>query len=120
MIAFKFLRADGTGVFTGFRWPLPQAGPGAWVQSGVDPCRSGIHACRRADLPLWAGRTLYEIELAGEIVEDAMKVVAPRGRLRPDCAIGSALFERIHLVRPRDRARPDRKGRLAAGKARER
>ena len=26
-----------------------------------------------------------------------MKVVAPRGRLRPDCAIGSALFERIHL-----------------------
>jgi hypothetical protein len=30
---------------------------------------------------LWAGRTLYEIELAGEIVEDAMKVVAPRGRL---------------------------------------
>ena len=29
MIAFKFLRADGTGVFTGFRWPLPQAGPGA-------------------------------------------------------------------------------------------
>ena len=52
MIAFKFLRADGTGVFTGFRWPLPQAAPGAWVQSGVDPCRSGIHACRRADLPL--------------------------------------------------------------------
>jgi hypothetical protein len=90
MIAFKFLRADGTDVFTGVRWPLPQAGRGAWVQSGVDPCRSG-------DLPLWAGRTLYEIELAGEIVEDAMKVVAPRGRLRPDCAIGSALFERIHL-----------------------
>jgi hypothetical protein len=58
MIAFKFLRADGTGVFTGFRWPLAQAGPGAWVQSGVDPCRSGIHACRRADLPLWAGPTL--------------------------------------------------------------
>ena len=86
MIAFKFLRADRTGVFTGLRWPLPQAGPGAWVQSGVDPCRSGIHACRRADLPLSAGRTLYEIELAGEIVEDAMKVVAPRGRHRL-CAV---------------------------------
>ncbi len=27
MIAFKFLRADGTGVFTGFRWPLAQPGP---------------------------------------------------------------------------------------------
>jgi hypothetical protein len=81
VIAYKFLRSDGTGVFTRFRWPLPDGGPGAWVQAGVDPCRSGIHACRRADLPLWAGRTLYEIELDGEILEDRMKVVASRGRL---------------------------------------
>ena len=81
MIAYKFLRSDGTGVFTGFRWPLPERGPGAWVQAGVDPCRSGIHACRRTDLPLWAGRTLYEIELAGEVVQDTAKVVAPRARL---------------------------------------
>lgn len=81
MIAYKFLRADGTGVFSRFRWPLPDGGPGAWVNSAVDPCQSGIHACRRADLPLWAGRTLYEIELDGEIVEEAMKVVASRGRL---------------------------------------
>lgn len=81
MIAYKFLRHDGTSVFTGFRWPLPNGGPGPWVEAGIDPCRSGIHGCRRADLPLWAGRTLYEVELDGEIVEEAMKVVARRGRL---------------------------------------
>ena len=81
MIAYKFLRHDGTSVFTGFRWPLPNEGPGPWVEAGVDPCRSGIHGCRRADLPLWAGRRLYEVELDGEVVEEAMKVVARRGRL---------------------------------------
>jgi hypothetical protein len=81
VIAYKFLRADGTSVFTGFRWPLPNGGPGAWVDARVEPCRSGIHACRRADLPLWVGRTLYEIELEGDVVEQPMKIVAPRGRL---------------------------------------
>ena len=81
MIAYKFLRPDGTSVFTRFTWPLPDDGPGPWVDAGVDPCRSGIHACRRADLPLWLGRSLYEIELEGEVREEATKVVAPRGRL---------------------------------------
>jgi hypothetical protein len=81
VIAYKFLRADGTGGFTRFRWPLPDGGPGAWVDAAVEPCRSGIHACRSADLPLWAGRTLYEIELAGPVLEEATKVVAARGRL---------------------------------------
>jgi hypothetical protein len=81
VIAYKFLRPDGTSVFTRFTWPLPDGGPGPWVDAGVDPCRSGIHACRRADLPLWLGRALYEIELDGEIHEEATKLVAPRGRL---------------------------------------
>jgi hypothetical protein len=81
VIAYKFLRPDGTSVFTRFTWPLPDGGPGAWVDAGVDPCRSGIHACRRGDLPLWLGRALYEIELDGEIQEEATKIVAPRGRL---------------------------------------
>jgi len=81
VIAYKFLRPDGTSVFTRFTWPLPDDRPGPWVDAGVDPCRSGIHACRRADLPLWLGRSLYEIELEGEVREEATKVVAPRGRL---------------------------------------
>jgi hypothetical protein len=81
VIAYKFLRPDGTGVFTRFAWPLPNGGPGAWVQAPVVPCQSGIHACRVSDLPLWLGRELYAIELDGEVVEERTKVVAPRGRL---------------------------------------
>jgi hypothetical protein len=60
---------------------LPNGGPGTWGDARVDPCKSGIHACRLSDLPLWVGRTLYEIELGGEVVEERMKVVASRGRL---------------------------------------
>ena len=33
------------------------------------------------DLPVWLGRELWEIELAGEIVEQERKLVAVRGRL---------------------------------------
>ena len=62
MIAYKFLTTDGTSVFTGFSWPLPQGGPGAWVEANVEPCRSGIHACRPEHLPLWAGQVLYEAD----------------------------------------------------------
>jgi hypothetical protein len=81
VIAYKFLRPDGTSVFTAFRWELPSGGPGRWVDARVDPCRSGIHACRVPDLPFWVGPTLCEIELEGEIVEQPSKLVASRGRL---------------------------------------
>jgi hypothetical protein len=81
VIAYKFLRSDGSSVFASFGWPLPDAGPGAWVEAPIEPCRSGIHACRPGDLPHWAGRVLYEIELDGEIVEESDKVTASRGRL---------------------------------------
>jgi hypothetical protein len=81
VIAYKFLRDDGTGVFTRFAWPLPDGGPGEWVQAPILTCHSGIHACRVSDLPLWLGRELYEIELADRIVEERTKVVASRGRL---------------------------------------
>jgi hypothetical protein len=81
VIAYKFLRRDGTSPFTGFEWDLPGDKPGRWVDSPVDRCRSGVHACRTSDLPLWAGAELYEIELAGEVVVGESKLVAPRGRL---------------------------------------
>jgi hypothetical protein len=76
VIACKFLRPDGTAVFTGFRWPL-----GEWVEAPVDPCRSGIHACRTGDLPYWIGRALFEVELGGDIVAVRTKVIASRARL---------------------------------------
>ena len=81
MRAYKFLTADGLGVFSRFAWPLPNGGPGAWVESEVEPCRAGIHACRRGDLPYWLAPTLYEIELDGLIDEQTIKIAAPRGRL---------------------------------------
>ena len=81
MRAYKFLTAGGLGVFSRFAWPLPDGGPGAWVESEVDPCRAGIHACRPADLPYWVAPALYEIELDGPVEERALKIVAPRGRL---------------------------------------
>jgi hypothetical protein len=86
MIGFKFLRRDGTSPFTGFVWPLPDGAPGAWVDAEIDPCRSGIHVCRRGDLPLWLGPRLFEVELGGEIVELQDKLVAARGRLLREIA----------------------------------
>ncbi len=80
-VAYKFLSASGRGVFSDFAWPLPEDRPGAWVESEVDGCRSGIHACRHADLPYWLAPALFEIELDGEIDTLATKIVAPRGRL---------------------------------------
>jgi hypothetical protein len=79
--AYKFLTAEGLGMFSGFAWPLPGSGPGAWVEAEVDACRTGVHACRRKDLPYWVGPALYEIELDGPLDTLALKVVAPRGRL---------------------------------------
>jgi hypothetical protein len=81
VIAYKFLRPDGTGVFTGFGWPLPDGAPGEWVDAPAEPCRSGVHACNAAQLPLWMGPVLYEVELDGAVVDAGMKLVAPRGRL---------------------------------------
>jgi hypothetical protein len=79
--AYKFLTDDGLGVFSRFTWPRPEGSPGDWVESEVEPCRAGIHACRAGDLPYWLAPTLYEIELAGAVDEYALKVVAARGRL---------------------------------------
>jgi hypothetical protein len=72
--AYKFLTAEGLGMFSGFAWPLPGSGPGAWVEAEVDACRTGVHACRRKDLPYWVGPALYEIELDGPLDTLALKV----------------------------------------------
>jgi len=81
VIAYKFLAADGKGTFTRFAWPLPNGAPGAWVDAEIDPCRSGVHACRIDEMPYWVSPALYEIELDGRIVEHSLKLVAERGRL---------------------------------------
>jgi hypothetical protein len=77
VIAYKFLNEGAVSPFAGFRWPADE-----WVDAaGTDPCSRGIHACRVTDLPFWLGKELWEIELAGDVVVQERKVVAPRGRL---------------------------------------
>jgi hypothetical protein len=77
VIAYKFLDAGGLAPFTGFRWPVRE-----WVDAGAaQPCRSGVHALRPRDLPFWLAAELWELELDGEVVTQARKLVARRGRL---------------------------------------
>ena len=87
MIAYKVLREDGTSVFTSHRWALPEGGPSRWVEAPVDVCRSGLHAWRAADLPLWVGHSLYEIELEGQRAQQAAwlgaRLGCPRNEGRP-------------------------------------
>jgi hypothetical protein len=52
------------------------------VDAGIaDPCRTGVHACRPSDLAWWLHEELWEVEMAGDVVERAHKVVGPRARL---------------------------------------
>jgi hypothetical protein len=77
MIAYKFLDAGAVSPFARVRWSVDE-----WMEAGrVELCRSGIHACRVGDLPLWLRHELWEIELDGEIVERQRQVIAARARL---------------------------------------
>jgi hypothetical protein len=78
LIAYKFLASGTTAPFTGFRWPAEE-----WVdvKGAIDPCRSGVHACRVEDLPLWIEEELWRIELGGRSLTIDGVVVAERGRL---------------------------------------
>lgn len=85
MTWFKFLSHGAVGLFSGFRWPRPDAtGPGEWVYAAgaLDLCRNGLHACRPADLPYWLQEELYVVELDGQVIEHERLVLARRGRLR--------------------------------------
>ena len=76
MIAYKFLAGGRTGPFTGYVWPERQ-----WVDAPSSREGAGVHACRIADLPFWIDHELWQIELAGPVVERETQVEARRGRL---------------------------------------
>jgi hypothetical protein len=80
---YKFLRPGGIAPFTLHAWPLPRDHqPGDWVETdGVEPCRRGVHACAREDLPYWFQDELWEIELEGAVTRVGHKLAASRGRL---------------------------------------
>jgi hypothetical protein len=75
---WKFLRPGRLSPFARYPWPAP----GQWVEvPDVVPCRQGVHACRRADLPYWLLDELWQVELDGTVVSTPTKVAAQRGRL---------------------------------------
>lgn len=83
MRAYKVLR-DGRSEFTGWQWPLPEADrPGDWVRAAgpIALCINGIHASTPEQLPHWLGTELWEIELAGDVLEDEAALVASEARL---------------------------------------
>jgi hypothetical protein len=85
VIAWKLLQAGSIGLHSGFAWPPPSAGaPGPWVDVAppLVPSLRGVHAVRTTSLLDWLDDELWEIELAGEIVEADALLVASRGRLR--------------------------------------
>jgi hypothetical protein len=84
MTYYKCLIEGSASPFSGFRWNEPGVRViGEWVDASgdADPCHSGIHACRREDLPMWLQPELWKIELRGHVVEGPLKVVAAAARL---------------------------------------
>lgn len=104
MIAYKFLRADRVGPFSGVQWPA-----GEWLEAtGNGTCAGRIHACRVEDMPEWMDAELWRIELDGDVRVDCGKLVADRGRLveRLDTWDASfmAAFAEACALRARDAA----------------
>jgi hypothetical protein len=76
-VAYKFLDAQGRAPFTGFEWPV-----GEWVEAAaVSACSTGVHGCRVGDLSHWIAASLWYLELDGDVIDTAHKVVGRRGRL---------------------------------------
>jgi hypothetical protein len=110
---FKVLKFDGSPHHGGEgRWNLPSGDePGEWMPSisPLVPCESGYHVCRLEQLIVWLGPAIWTVEIRGDRIEQADKMVAAQARLLActawdvgrarsfafDCAEhGLAIFER--------------------------
>jgi hypothetical protein len=85
-VTYKVLDEHGRpfhGGRSGFVWPLPNGKPGAWktVRGNLDPCKNGLHLCRRQDLVRWLGPTIWLAEYDGEMIEAENKIVVRKARL---------------------------------------
>jgi len=83
---YKFLTADNKGEYSKFDYTeyLPDGDkPGKWLPEieTLSICESGYHACKASNLLEWVNAQLFEVELAGEIVEAENKVVAQNMRI---------------------------------------
>jgi hypothetical protein len=82
---YKFLTADNKGPYSSFDFTayLPKGKrPGKWLPTEdlLALCMSGYHACLAGNLINWLQANLYEVELAGDIIQGDAKVVAQRMR----------------------------------------
>ena len=70
VIGYKFLRADGSTVFSGSAGRCPGTSPArGWRRRSIRAAAASTPAAR-AICPTGSAETLYEIELDGEIVEE--------------------------------------------------
>jgi hypothetical protein len=76
---YKFLLRGSIAPFSRHVWRI-----GEWVKTEgeLDACTNGVHLCRQADLPYWLADELWEVDVAGDRIEHAQKVVVRRARLR--------------------------------------
>jgi hypothetical protein len=51
------------------------------IKGDLVPCENGYHLCRKADLVMWLGETIYEARSRGSVIEDEDKVVVREARL---------------------------------------
>ena len=66
------------------KWPRPRGKrPGKWVKvtGKIRLCFNGLHAVTADHILDWTCREIWEVELAGEVIDDGKKVVASRARL---------------------------------------
>lgn len=83
---YKFLTDGNKGEYSNFDYTeyLPDGDrPGKWLPKieRLKLCNSGYHACKAENLLDWTNAQLFEVELAGEIIDDYDKSVAQRMRI---------------------------------------
>ena len=83
---YKFLTEHNTGAYSEFDYSeyLPKGNkPGKWLPKveKIELCSRGYHACKKADVLDWLNAQMFEVELRGETIEDATKIVAQQMRI---------------------------------------
>jgi hypothetical protein len=83
-IVYKALKEGGISPYQKWKWPLPmEDAPGEWVEVDGPPalCRNGLHGYLKRDAAHREAEFVFEMEVAGETVEDDHKLAATRARL---------------------------------------
>ena len=83
---YKFLTEHNTGAYSEFDYSeyLPKGNkPGKWLPKveKIVLCSRGYHACKKADVLDWLNAQMCEVELRGETIEGATKIVAQQMRI---------------------------------------